>query len=57
VYIGILLNKKFWEDIITFFPSYDRDHIENNVSNNSYVVAMAVTGDRHTNTQTNKKDL
>jgi hypothetical protein len=33
------LNKKFWEELIAYFPSYDTGHIENNASNNSSSVA------------------
>jgi hypothetical protein len=32
-------NKKFWEELIVYFPWYDTDHIENDVSNNSSIVA------------------
>jgi hypothetical protein len=32
-------NKKFWEELIPYFPSYDTGHIENNASNNSSIVA------------------
>jgi hypothetical protein len=32
-------NKKFWEELIAYFPWYDTDHIENDVSNNSSIVA------------------
>jgi hypothetical protein len=39
----VLINKqtykKFWEELITYFPWYDTDLIENDVSNNSSVVA------------------
>jgi hypothetical protein len=32
-------NKKFWEELIAYFPWYDTDPIENDVSNNSSIVA------------------
>jgi hypothetical protein len=31
--------KKFWEEPIAYFPSYDACHIENDASNNSSIVA------------------
>jgi hypothetical protein len=34
-------NKKFWEELITYFPRYDTGHIENDASNNSSIVACA----------------
>jgi hypothetical protein len=34
----LLLNKKFWEEPIACFPWYDTGHIENDASNNSYIV-------------------
>jgi hypothetical protein len=27
--------KKFWEELIAYFPRYDTGHIENDASNNS----------------------
>jgi hypothetical protein len=33
------IKKKFWEDLIAYFPWYDTGHIENNASNNSSIVA------------------
>jgi hypothetical protein len=36
-----LFNKKFWEELIAHFPCYDTGHIENDVSNNSSIVACA----------------
>jgi hypothetical protein len=33
--------KKFWEELIAYFPWYDTRHIENDASNNSFVVACA----------------
>jgi hypothetical protein len=33
------MNKKFWEELIAYFPSYDTGHIENDASNNSFIVA------------------
>jgi hypothetical protein len=36
----ILLHyKKFWEELIAYFPRYDTGHIENDVYNNSTIVA------------------
>jgi hypothetical protein len=32
-------NKKFWEELIAYISSYDTGRIENDVSNNSYIVA------------------
>jgi hypothetical protein len=32
-------NKKFWEELIAYFPWYDTGHIENNASNNSSIVS------------------
>jgi hypothetical protein len=32
-------NKKFWEELIAYFPWYDTGHVEHAASNNSYVVA------------------
>jgi hypothetical protein len=32
-------NKKFREELIAYFPWYDTDHIENDASNNSSIVA------------------
>jgi hypothetical protein len=55
MYISILLNKKFWEEVIAFFPSYNTDHIENSLSNNPYiaecifVVAATIGVHIHTN--------
>jgi hypothetical protein len=33
------MSKKFWEELMAYFPRYDTDHIENDVSNNSSIVA------------------
>jgi hypothetical protein len=33
------LNKKFWEELIAYFPWCDTGHIENDASNNSSIVA------------------
>jgi hypothetical protein len=35
----VYINKKFWEELIAYFPSYDTGHIENDSSNNSSIVA------------------
>jgi hypothetical protein len=32
-------NKKFWKELIDYFPWYDTARIENDASNNSYIVA------------------
>jgi hypothetical protein len=32
-------NKKFWEELIAYFPSYDMDLIENDACSNSSIVA------------------
>jgi hypothetical protein len=32
-------NKKLWEELIAYFPWYDTDRIENDVSNNSSIAA------------------
>jgi hypothetical protein len=31
-------NKKFWEELIAFFPWYDTERAENDASNNSFIV-------------------
>jgi hypothetical protein len=31
--------KKFWEELIAYFPKYDTGHIENDASKNSSIVA------------------
>jgi hypothetical protein len=31
--------KKFWQELIAYFPSYDTGHIENDASNKSSIVA------------------
>jgi hypothetical protein len=33
-------NKKFWEELIVYFPWYDIDRIENDVSNNSSILRV-----------------
>jgi hypothetical protein len=33
------LNKKFWEELIVYFPSSDTGHIKNDESSNSSIVA------------------
>jgi hypothetical protein len=38
-YEKYILNKKFWEELIAYFPCYDTGHIENDASNNSSIVA------------------
>jgi hypothetical protein len=59
-------NKKFLEELITYYTRCDRDRIENDTSNNFSIVAcvlvaavtflpsrcLANTGDKHTDTQT-----
>jgi hypothetical protein len=63
--------KKFWEEIIAYFLSYDTDHMENDAPNNTYIVryvfVAAVTFlpnsglttilDTHTDIQTDGSDL
>jgi hypothetical protein len=40
----IKYNKKFWEELIAYFPWYDTDRIVNDVSNNySIVTCVFVT--------------
>jgi hypothetical protein len=34
-----ILNKKFWEELIVYFPWYDTGHVKNDVSNSSSIVA------------------
>jgi hypothetical protein len=34
--------KKFWEELIAYFPLYVTDHIENYASNNSSIVAFVL---------------
>jgi hypothetical protein len=36
---NLIINKKFWEELIAYFPCYDKGHIENDASNNSSIVA------------------
>jgi hypothetical protein len=33
------MNKKFWEELIPYFPLYDTDRIENETFNNYSIVA------------------
>jgi hypothetical protein len=42
-------NKKFGEELISYLPCYNADRIENDVANNSYVVAcvLVAAGDTH----------
>jgi hypothetical protein len=37
-------NKKFWEELITYFPLYDTDRIENEAFNNSIVACIRCRG-------------
>jgi hypothetical protein len=37
--LHIYIHKKFWEELIAYFPWYDTGHIENDASNNSSIVA------------------
>jgi hypothetical protein len=37
-----LTNKKFWEELIAYFPLYDMERIENDVSNNCIVACVFV---------------
>jgi hypothetical protein len=34
-----IINMKFWEELIAYFPWYDTGHIENDASNNCSIVA------------------
>jgi hypothetical protein len=34
----VRVNKKFWKELLTYFPRYDADHIENDASNNCSIV-------------------
>jgi hypothetical protein len=36
---SLITNKKFWEELIAYFPWYDTGHIKNDASNNSSIVA------------------
>jgi hypothetical protein len=36
--LALFWNKKFWEEVIAYFPSYDTSHIENDASKNSSIV-------------------
>jgi hypothetical protein len=38
-HFSAISKKKFWEEVIAYFPSYDAGHIENDASNNSSIVA------------------
>jgi hypothetical protein len=44
--------RKFWEELIAYLPRYDTGHIENDASNNSFIVecvfVTAIQGDTHT---------
>jgi hypothetical protein len=40
--IEITFNKKFWEELITYFLWYDMDHIENDVSNSYSIVPCLI---------------
>jgi hypothetical protein len=35
-------NKKFWEELIAYFPWYDKGHIENDASSNSYIPTINI---------------
>jgi hypothetical protein len=35
----LILNKKFWEELIAYFTWYDTERIENDASNNYSIVA------------------
>jgi hypothetical protein len=37
--IVLIENKKFWEELIAHFPSYDTGHTENEASNHSSIFA------------------
>jgi hypothetical protein len=38
-----VINKKFWEELIAYFPWYNTGHIENDASKNSSIVCVFVT--------------
>jgi hypothetical protein len=64
-------NKKFWEELIAYFPRYDTGHIKNDAPNNLFIVAcvfvtavtflpsrcLATIGDTYTDTQTDGRDF
>jgi hypothetical protein len=35
-----MINKKLWEELFAYFPSYDTGHIENNESNNLLLLCV-----------------
>jgi hypothetical protein len=35
----VYFNNRFWEELIAYFPWYDTGHIDNDESNNSFIVA------------------
>jgi hypothetical protein len=37
--LSLFWNKKYWEELIAYFPWYDKGYIENDASNNSSIVA------------------
>jgi hypothetical protein len=37
-----IYNKRFWEELIAYFPWYDTGHTENDASNNSSIVACVL---------------
>jgi hypothetical protein len=40
--LSLFWNKKFWEELIAYFPWYDTGHIENDMPNNSSIVACVL---------------
>jgi hypothetical protein len=44
-FVNADINKKFWEELMAYFPWYNTDLIENDVSNNSVVACVFVTAE------------
>jgi hypothetical protein len=38
-WLNININKKFWEELMTYVPWYNKSHTENDKYNNSFIVA------------------
>jgi hypothetical protein len=41
--VNTLANKKFWEELIAFFPSYDKERVEKDASTNFSISAYFVS--------------
>jgi hypothetical protein len=41
--LSVNVKKKFWEELIAYFPWYGTDHIENDSSNNSSIACVFAT--------------